>query len=50
MGDYSGVEISFGDELVFSVESWGQMEAKKIFTEACKSLKDNLSKVSKAVK
>jgi len=50
MKEYPGVDISFGDELVFAIESWGQMEAKKIFVEACKALKDNLSKVSKAVK
>ncbi|MFH0808057.1 MAG: DNA-directed RNA polymerase subunit D [archaeon] len=50
MEEYPGVSISFGDELVFTIESWGQMEAKKIFVEACKALKDNLSLVSKAVK
>ena len=50
MKEYPGVEISFGNELVFVIESWGQIEAKKIFVEACKSLKDNLSLVSKAVK
>jgi len=50
MEEYPGVSISFGDELVFAIESWGQMEAKKIFVEACKALKDNLSLVSKAVK
>lgn len=50
VGEYPGVEISFGDDLVFSIESWGQIEAKKIFVEACKALKDNLSEVSKAIK
>lgn len=48
--DYPGIEISLGDTLVFSIESWGQMESKKIFEESCKVLKDNLSKVSKAIK
>jgi DNA-directed RNA polymerase subunit D len=48
--DYPGVEISFGSNLVFMIESWGQMEAKKIFKEACKILKSNLLEVSKAVK
>jgi DNA-directed RNA polymerase subunit D len=47
---YPGVEISFGDSLVFMIESWGQIEAKKIFVESCKALKSNLSEVSKAVK
>lgn len=50
MAEYPGVEIKFGDKLVFVIESWGQMDAKKIFVEACKSLKDNLSEVSKVLK
>jgi DNA-directed RNA polymerase subunit D len=50
MKDYPGVEISFDDKLVFVIESWGQMDAKKIFVEACKALKDNLGAVSKALK
>jgi DNA-directed RNA polymerase subunit D len=50
MGEYPGVEISFNDNLVFTIESWGQIEAKDIFTEACKALKGNLSEVSKAIK
>lgn len=50
MGEYPGVEISFDDNLVFTIESWGQIEAKDIFTEACKALKGNLSEVNKAVK
>lgn len=48
--DYSGVEISFDNNLVFTIESWGQIEAKDIFTEACKALKGNLSEVAKAIK
>lgn len=50
MEEYPGVEISFGDELVFVIESWGQMDAKKIFVEACSVLKDNLKEVSKVLK
>ncbi|MCD4771297.1 DNA-directed RNA polymerase subunit D [archaeon] len=48
--DYPGVEVSFDDNLVFAIESWGQMEAKKIFEESCRVLKSNLLEVSKAVK
>ena len=48
--DYPGVEISFDGNLVFAIESWGQIEAKKIFEESCKVLKSNLLEVSKAVK
>ncbi len=50
MEEYPGVEISFDNNLVFAIESWGQMDAKKIFVEACKALKGNLSEVSKAIK
>ena len=50
MKDYPGIEVSFGDNLVVTVESWGQMDAKDVFIEACKALKGNLSEVSKVVK
>jgi DNA-directed RNA polymerase subunit D len=50
MEEFSGVDISFDNNLVFTLESWGQIEAKKIFVEACGALKDNLSLVSKAIK
>ena len=38
------------DNLVFSIESWGQISSEEIFSEACKALKDNLGEVSKALK
>jgi len=47
---YLGVEISFGDELIIFIESWGQIDAKDVFIESCKALKDNLSEVLKAIK
>ena len=47
---YPGIDVSFGDELVFTIESWGQIGVKNIFTEACKALKGNLSEVLKVVK
>ncbi len=50
MKEYPGIDISFDNNLVFAIESWGQMDAKKIFVEACKALKGNLSIVSKALK
>ena len=50
MKNYPGVEVSYGDDLVITIESWGQMDAKDVFTEACKALKGNLSEVSKVVK
>ncbi|MDH3353193.1 MAG: DNA-directed RNA polymerase subunit D [Nanoarchaeota archaeon] len=50
MEEYPGVSIEFDDNLVFTIESWGQIKAEEIFTEACKALKGNLSEVSKAIK
>ena len=50
MADYPGVSIEFDNQIIFTIESWGQIEAKEIFTEACKVLKENLSEVSKAIK
>jgi DNA-directed RNA polymerase subunit D len=47
---FDGVNITFNDELVFDIESWGQIETKEIFVESCKALKNNLSEVLKAIK
>ena len=38
------------DELLFNVESWGQIEVKKIFLDAVEILDKNLSELNKAVK
>ena len=48
--NYPGVSIGFGDNLVFMIESWGQIGVKDVFIEACKALKGNLSEVLKVVK
>lgn len=50
MESYPGVTIGFDNNLVFTIESWGQVEAKEMFIDACKALKGNLSEVSKVVK
>jgi DNA-directed RNA polymerase subunit D len=50
LADYPGISIEFDNNLVFTIESWGQMNADVIFTEACKALKENLSEVSKAIR
>lgn len=42
------VKIKPGKEIIFFIESWGQMEAKEIFNEAIDVLRDNLKKVGKA--
>ena len=47
---FPGISIGFGDELVFMIESWGQIGVKDVFTEACKALKGNLSEVTKSLK
>ena len=41
----SDFSIVPGKELLFCVESWGQMSAKEIFLEAIAALKDNLKEV-----
>jgi len=48
--DYPGINVELGEDLVFEIESWGQMDAKEIFVEACKALKENLLEVSKELK
>lgn len=48
--EYKGINIEFGDDLVYYIESWGQMNPEKIFTEACEALKANLKEVSKQLK
>ncbi|MBS3100452.1 DNA-directed RNA polymerase subunit D [Candidatus Pacearchaeota archaeon] len=49
-GQDSGIEVSPGKEIVFFIESWGQMSSKEIFEEAVKSLENSLSEASKAIK
>ncbi|MDP3026104.1 MAG: hypothetical protein Q8N63_00205 [Nanoarchaeota archaeon] len=38
------------NELLVSLESWGQLEVKKMFTEAIDILDENLAELSKAIK
>ena len=47
---YKGVDVSFEKGLIFSAESWGQIESKEIFEEACKALKTNLGELLKKIK
>jgi DNA-directed RNA polymerase subunit D len=39
---YKGISIEPSNDLVFFIESWGQIDVKDIFNGACKALKDNL--------
>ena len=43
------VEIGLGEEIIFNIESWGQINAEEIFNQAVKSLDKNLKEVLKAV-
>jgi len=43
-------EIGKVDELKVCIESWGQMDAKSLFTKAIDTLDKNLSELNKAVK
>ena len=44
------IEVKYGEELVFIIESWGQLEPKEIFTESVKALESNLKEVLKTIK
>ena len=44
------IELKTGDEIVFLIESWGQLEPKEIFTESVKALEANLKEVLKSIK
>ncbi|MFH1307479.1 MAG: DNA-directed RNA polymerase subunit D [archaeon] len=38
----NAIKVKPGKDIIFFVESWGQLEAKEVFTKAIDSLKDNL--------
>ena len=42
------ITIKPGKEIVFFIESWGQIEAKEILAEAVDAIKENLKQVEKA--
>jgi DNA-directed RNA polymerase subunit D len=48
--DFSGVEIKETGDLIFTIESWGQISPKEIFLEAIKAINNNLEKLSKELK
>ena len=45
-----GVEISFGKKLIIFIESWGQLNPRKILIGSCKALRSNLAEISKKIK
>ena len=46
----NAIKIEKDKEIVFFIESWGQLEAKEIFAKAIGALNTNLKEVSKKVK
>lgn len=46
----NSIKILPGKEIIFFIESWGQLEAKEILIEAVKALKSNLKEVEKVAK
>jgi DNA-directed RNA polymerase subunit D len=48
--DFKGVEVEQTNQLVFTIESWGQMKAEEIFNELVKALQANLKEVVKELK
>jgi DNA-directed RNA polymerase subunit D len=43
-------KLGKSDELIFNIESWGQIDVKNIFTQAIEVLDKNLNELNKAVK
>jgi len=46
----NSIKISKSDEMVFFIESWGQIKAEEIFNKAVDALNDNLKHLEKQVK
>ncbi len=47
--EFKGITITPTENLVFCIESWGQINASEIFTEAIEALNNNLKELSKAL-
>ncbi len=45
-----GIETKAGEDIVFFIESWGQIKPNEIFSDAVKALNKNLGEISKVVK
>ena len=50
LAEFEGVKVTPTEEIVFVFESWGQIPAKEIFTEAVKALSKNLDAMTKELK
>jgi DNA-directed RNA polymerase subunit D len=47
---FKGVDIEQTNQIIFTIESWGQMKAEEIFNDIVKALEGNLKDVSKELK
>jgi DNA-directed RNA polymerase subunit D len=47
--DYKGIELKPTGNIIFNIESWGQIKPEEIFLEAIKALEKNLSELSKSL-
>lgn len=50
VAEFKGISVEQTDQLVFSIESWGQMKAEEIFNDLIKALGSNLNELSKEIK
>lgn len=50
MKKFPGITISSNGDLIFFVETWGQIKAKDIFLESIKVLEKSLSELAKKIK
>jgi DNA-directed RNA polymerase subunit D len=48
--NFKGITIKQTDQLVFTIESWGQIKAEEIFNEMIKALESNLKDAAKDLK
>lgn len=48
--EFKGIKVTPTEEIVFFLESWGQISADEMFEDAVKALNKNLDEVTKALK
>jgi len=50
LAEFKGVKVTPTEQLVYTIESWGQIDAEDIFKESVKALNKNLDELSKELK
>jgi len=48
--EFNGIKLTPTNEIVFTIESWGQISAAEIFEDSIKALSKNLDEVAKVLK